>query len=268
LSLFFAFFGSVVPEPFVVALVDPLAVLVPLASVDWVALPEADWSPVVFVAVWPDVCAPVVVVAEVLADWSPVLVALSIDRLERPRRSMVGLNVDVEPVMEVFWSVVEPVIDEPCVLEEPVSDGLAVALPDAFTPVVADGLDVADAALSGAEAPRAPALALVPLLAEDVASGTQSMCTGLDERSFAMPVLLSACLPALGWPRVLHRGLDSEACGVAVVALVCANAVPIAPITAAASRLRVRWMRFMWCLLQMMTRTKTGVAPPSCHWDG
>jgi hypothetical protein len=35
----------------------------------------------------------------------------------------------------------------------------------------------------------------------------QSICTGLLERSFAMPVSLSASLPALGWPRLLHSGL-------------------------------------------------------------
>jgi len=195
LSLFFAFFGSVVLEPFVVALVDPFVVLVPLASVDWVALPLADWSPVVLVADWPDVWAPVVVVADVLADWSPVVVALSMVRLERPRRSMFGLNVEVEPVTEVFWSVVEPVIAELWVLEEPVTEGLAVALPEAFTPVVADGVLEAEAPVPDVVV---PAVELVPFAVEADESGTQSMCTGLEERSFAIPVLLSASLPAFG----------------------------------------------------------------------
>ena len=87
----------------VVPLVDvaPLVEVVPLAVVDCEALPLADWSPVVVVAVWPDVWLPVVVLAVELTVWSPVVVALSIVRLERPRRSMFGVNVDVEPVTDV-----------------------------------------------------------------------------------------------------------------------------------------------------------------------
>ena len=101
---------------------DEVAELVPVASVDCVAVPVADWLPVVVVAVWPDVWLPVVVLAVVLTDWSPVVVALSMVRLERPRRSMFGLNVDVEPVTDVLWSVEEPVIDELCEVEEPVTE--------------------------------------------------------------------------------------------------------------------------------------------------
>lgn len=93
------FFLSSVAEPLVA--VEPLVEAVAAALVDCEALPEADWSPVVVVAVWPEVWSPVVVVAEELTDWSPVVVALSIVTLERPRRSMFGLKVEVEPVTEV-----------------------------------------------------------------------------------------------------------------------------------------------------------------------
>lgn len=116
--------------------VDAAAELVPVASVDWVAVPVADWSPVVVVALWSEAWSPVVVLAVVLTDWSPVVVALSIERLERPRKSTFGLTVEVEPVTEVSWLVVEPVIDESCEVEEPVADGLAVALPPAVRSVV------------------------------------------------------------------------------------------------------------------------------------
>lgn len=69
----------------------------------------------------------------------------------------------------------------------------------------------------------------------------QSWCTGLAERSFAMPVSLSASLPACGWPNSLHSGFVVEA----VVALVddfgaavesAANAVLAAPKMAATAR--------------------------------
>jgi hypothetical protein len=39
----------------------------------------------------------------------------------------------------------------------------------------------------------------------------QSWCTGLAECSFALPVSLSASLPACGCPSSLHSGLDAEA---------------------------------------------------------
>jgi hypothetical protein len=44
----------------------------------------------------------------------------------------------------------------------------------------------------------------VPVLA---VSSMQSMCTGLDECSFAAPVLLSASLPAFLFLKLLQRGL-------------------------------------------------------------
>ena len=179
------FFSSSVNAP----LVDAVAELVPVASVDCVAVPVADWLPVVVVAVWLEVWLPVVVLAVVLTDWSPVVVALSIVRLERPRRSMLGLKVDVEPVTDVFWSVDEPVIDELCEVEEPVTDGLAVALPLAFTPVVAAAEDEGELVVVEGW--------FVPV-AEACESGMQSMWTGLDERSPALPVSLPASLPACG----------------------------------------------------------------------
>ena len=142
---------------------------------------------------------------------------MSIDRVERPRRSMFGLNVDVEPVTDVSWFVVEPVIEEFCEVEEPVTDGLAVALPAALTPVVAVPVTAGEFVVPAALVPAG----LVPLVAEACESGMQSMWTGLEERSLALPVSLPASLPALGWSRSLHSGLLVDAVGalVAVLAL-------------------------------------------------
>ena len=67
-----------------------------------------------------------------LSDWSPVDVVLSMVRLERPRRSMLGWNVDVEPVTEFCVFDVEPVIAEFDVALEPDTDGLTVLEPDAL----------------------------------------------------------------------------------------------------------------------------------------
>ena len=60
------FFSSSVNAPLVDA--ELVAELVPVASVDCVAVPVADWLPVVVVAVWPEVWSPVVVLAVVLTD--------------------------------------------------------------------------------------------------------------------------------------------------------------------------------------------------------
>lgn len=49
-------------------------------------------------------------------------------------------------------------------------------------------------------------------------SGMQSICTGLLERSFDMPVCLSACLPAFGWCKSLQRGLVPAARAASLVA--------------------------------------------------
>jgi energy-converting hydrogenase Eha subunit C len=217
----------------------------------------------VVVPAWLDVWLPVVVVADVVADWSPVLVVLSIVTLERPRRSIVGLTVELEPVSDVFWSVEEPAIDELCVLDEPVTDGVVV--------VPAAGAVAALVPAAGAVAALAPDIGLVvvptPLAAE---SGMQSWCTGLLECSPALPVVLSACLPAFGWLRLLHSGF---ACAVSVaVAVDCANAAGIAAITAVASRLRVSWF-FMGYLLAVKENRRaeidalahgTGTTAPRC----
>lgn len=183
--------------PFVDAV--PSVELVPLAVVDCEALPVADCSPVVVVAVWPEAWLPVVVVAVVSTDWLPVVVALSIERLERPRRSMLGLKPEVEPVTDVSWLVVDPVIDEPCVVEDPLTVGFAVAVPAASTPVAADPLTEADVSAG------------FVALADVVESGMQSMWTGLDERSPALPLSLPASLPAFGWFSSLHFGVAVEA---------------------------------------------------------
>lgn len=158
---FFAFFSSSVSDEPLAPLVElaPSADAVPLASVDCEALPVADWSPVVAVDDWVESWSPVVVVAEELTDWSPVEVALSMVTLERPRRSIVGLTVDVDPVTDVFWSVEDPVMAESCVVEDPVTEGLAVALPVAERSVVADGLVETAAPLVPAARPLVPVAA-------------------------------------------------------------------------------------------------------------
>jgi hypothetical protein len=169
------------------------------------------------------------------------VVALSIVTLERPRRSMFGLNVEVEPVTAVEVSVDEPVIDELCVVEEPVTDGLAVALPLAPTfvlavPVVeADGLVLLVVAPLVALVPAALAVLVEGEVAEEACeSGMQSMCTGLDERSLAIPVSLSANLPALGWFSSLHSGFAVAA----FVPEVCAHAGAVPSIAARTKVLR------------------------------
>ena len=116
---FFCFSSSVSVEPLVEA--------VPLAVVDCEAVPLADWSPVVVVAVWPEVWFPVVVVALDVTDWSPVVVALSMVRLERPRRSTVGDTVEVDPVTDESTLEVDPVMAESLLAVEPVIEELELA---------------------------------------------------------------------------------------------------------------------------------------------
>jgi hypothetical protein len=158
---------------------------------DCEAEPLADWSPVVVVDVVPCVCAPDVVFASTLDDWLPVVVALSMVRLERPRRSMFGLKVEVEPVTDEFTSVEAP--DWVAVVPElePVFDGLAVALPLALVLAPCDALVLADGAEAALE------------------SGTQSWCTALDECSAALPVDLFASLPAFLLLSSLHSGFEA-----------------------------------------------------------
>ena len=92
----------------------------------------SDWSPVELEVELLSDWSPVVVDVLLLSDWSPVDVVLSMVRLERPRRSMLGWNVDVEPVTEFCVFDVEPVTDELDDELEPEIDGLTVLVPDAL----------------------------------------------------------------------------------------------------------------------------------------
>jgi hypothetical protein len=190
-----------------------------------------DWSPVVAVASWRDAWSPVVVVAVVSADWLPVVAALSIVTLDRPRRSIVGLTLDVDPVTEVSWLALEPSSDEPWELDGPANEGLALApllMPVEEEPA-ADGELVPEASV-----PRLPAVvALLSLPTEAVESGMQSRWTGLAERSPAMPVSLPASLPALAWSSSLQRGLEAVALADAVTpGLVARPVVSVAVVSA------------------------------------
>lgn len=148
---------------------------------------------VVSVEVW----LPVVAFVLLPSDWLPVVVVLSRFNVERPRRSMLGLTVEVDPFMLLVEFAVDPVTDDVVPAVEPVVlEGDAEVAPD----VLAEGL--------------APLEEDVPELA---VSGAQSSCTGLAECSFASPVDLSASLPAFGWAwpelpasRLLHGGRLGE----------------------------------------------------------
>lgn len=131
-----------------VAVFEDGAVDVPFTLVAEVPLALADWLPVVAVAELAIDWSPVVVVVVLDSDWSPVEVVLSMVRLERPRRSIVGLNVDVEPVTAAFTSEVDPVIDEVVLAAEPVTAGLTVVvlLVDGVIAVAPASVPVADAA--------------------------------------------------------------------------------------------------------------------------
>ena len=87
--------------------------------------------------------------------------------------SIVGFNVEADPVTDELTSGDEPVMDEVLPEVEPLSDGFGNPVLAVLLPVTA------------------------PLAAASL-SGVQSICTGLAEFSFAMPVLLSASLPACG----------------------------------------------------------------------
>jgi hypothetical protein len=201
----------------VLSVVEGVVLLSEWSFVEALVALESDWSPVV-----------AVVLLE--SDWSPVDVVLSIVRLERPRRSMFGLNVEVEPLSE-FWLVADdPAIDDCELAAEPATDGLAV-------------VPVGDALVE-------------PMTEPDVEaslSGMQSMWTGLDECSFALPVSLPASLPAFGLFRLLQSGLvDAVVLPVAALLVVCAS-TGAALSTAAAMRLRVN-VDFMKILLSGKSR--------------
>jgi hypothetical protein len=87
----------------------------------------SDWSPVAALVLLLSDWSPVVVVVLPVSDWSPVDVALSMLRLERPRRSTVGETVDVEPVTDESTPEVDPVMAESVLAVEPVIEGLELA---------------------------------------------------------------------------------------------------------------------------------------------
>jgi hypothetical protein len=136
--------------------------------------------------------------------------------LERPRRSMVGLTVEVEPVWDELTSDDEPVTDEVLPAVDPVTDGEDEAVVP-LVPLVPLIVPLAEPEESEPVLPEVVPLCEPPEACE---SGMQSMWTGLEEWSFALPVSLSASLPALGWPRLLHNGLPAievDDCGVAAL---------------------------------------------------
>lgn len=118
---------------------------------------------------------------------------------------------DVEPVVEplvvpVKEPLVVPVVELVVPLVEPMVDPVVAPLVEPLRlpevePLVEPSVEpVVPVALWFAGAFVVPAWL----------SGMQSMCTGLAECSFALPVSLSASLPACGWPRLLHSGLSTE----------------------------------------------------------
>ena len=203
-----------------VLLLVPMVLLPVVASV----LLESDWPPVELEVELLSDWLPVVDDVLLESDWSSVLVVLSIVRLERPRRSMFGVKVDVLPVTEFCELAVEPVTLESEDEAEPVTDG---------------GVDVTlpvEAEIDGC--------VVVPLVTPDDVvlawlSGMQSWWTGLEECSLAFPVSLPASFPAFGLFSELQRGL------VAVLAVVVCARTGDVPMTAAAMRLRVKGIRFM-----------------------
>ena len=179
-----------------------------------------DWSPVELLVELESDWSPVVAFVLLVTDWSPVDVVLSMVRLERPRRSMFGAKVEVEPVTVFELSALDPLMDDWEVDEDPVTVAFVPAEAEAEVPFV----DLA--ALVPASAPE-----LVPAV-EAWLSGMQSMWTALAEWSLAWPVALSASLPACGCPSVLHSGLDAVAALVAFVLLVLLVALDVVSLIA------------------------------------
>ena len=95
------------------------------------------WSPVEVLEELLSAWSPVVVVVLLLSDWSPVEVALSIVTLERPRRSICGLKLDVEPVTELLTSELDPVVVDVELEVEPVTEGLAALFVPRLVPAMA-----------------------------------------------------------------------------------------------------------------------------------
>lgn len=190
-------------EPFVIALLALAVLLVELLS---------DWSPVDALELLLSDWSPVVALVLLLSDWSPVVVVLSMLRLERPRRSIVGDTVEVDPVTDELVLAVEPVIAEFVLELDPVTDGLDDAVEFALVELAVALLAVLLLAVALlAEAEGVVAEFTPEALALACESGMQSMWTGLAEWSLALPVSLSASLPAWGWPSSLQSGLVAPA---------------------------------------------------------
>lgn len=221
------FFALAVPPLVPVApLVPEVEPLVPVADGLAVADELSDWSPVVAEVLLDSDWLPVEVVVLLVSDWSPVDVVLSIVTVLRPRRSRVGFTVEVEPVTDAFTSEDEPVTDDVLLEVEPLIEGVEealvplVPLVPLMPPLVEpdDSEPVLPVALPESEPAVVPAWL----------SGMQSMWTGLAEWSLARPVLLSACLPAFGWFRLLHSGFDAVA-EVAPLVPVAVALLPLVP---------------------------------------
>jgi len=183
-----------------------------------------DWLPVLAVVELDELWLPVVELVELESDWSPVDVVLSMLSVERPRRSIDGLNVEDEPERSFVLLEVEPVTEELVLELEPVLPAL-----DAVDDVVGEFIDEAPEPDGVDDVPLRPLVD--PTVAEDAfapgeaaaESGMQSMCTGLEECSLARPVFLSASLPAFGLFSVLHNGLEAVAVEPELVAVFAAE---------------------------------------------
>lgn len=116
-------------DELVAARLAEAALLAPDAALVEAAAPLLrNWLPVEALVLLLSDWSPVLVVVLLLSDWLPVDVVLSMDRLERPRRSTVGETVEVDPVMEEFTSALDPVTAELLLDAEPVIEGLELAL--------------------------------------------------------------------------------------------------------------------------------------------
>ena len=189
-----------------------------------------------------EVSLPLTAPVLLLSDWLPVDVVLSMFTVERPRASMVGLTVEVEPLVLLVLFAVERVLEAVFAVFDVVFDAVE-GLRAAEVDVEAEGAMLAD------------------VFAFAVASGMQSSWTALAEFCLALPVDLSASLPALGWARpdlpasrLLHGGSVALAVVVAfaddcfeVAELVFANAG--AAIMAATASALMNWERIICFLL-------------------
>jgi len=100
--------------------------------------------------------------------------------------------------------VLEPVLL--VVPEAPIPPLVPAVLPEVVPPVELPEV-VPPVELPDVVPPRLPPEVLLPVEPAVAESSMQSMCTGLFECSFALPVSLFASLPAFGWFRLLQVGL-------------------------------------------------------------